>query len=397
MGAKQADTTDAARDAEPGKIFHEFRQGEMAATGQVPYSRYYGSVDATPLYVMLAGEYLRTTGDVGLVKELWPSLVKALDWIDKHGDLDGDGFVEYRCSSPQGLTNQGWKDSNDSIFHEDGSLAVGPIALCEVQGYVYAAKRGAAEIAAAVGDAPAAKRLGEEAGALRERFVERFWDEKLGMYVLALCGDKRPCRVAASNAGHCLYTGIAREEHAARITEGLMSERFFSGWGVRTVATDQSRYNPMSYHNGTIWPHDTAMAAAGMARYGRPEATARLMSAMLDASLFAELYRLPELFCGFPRRPGEGPIRYPVACAPQSWAAGAVFMMLGACLGLSIDPRRREVQLVNPTLPEFMHHVRLRNLKVGEGRVDLVVQRKGDDLGINVLKREGGVRVVLSH
>jgi glycogen debranching enzyme len=395
MAATQADHEDEAADAQPGKIFHEFRQGEMAATGQVPYGRYYGSVDSTPLFLMLAGEYLRRTGDLDFVRAIQGNLRRALAWIDSRAD--GDGFVSYHSSAPRGLTNKGWKDSLDCIFHEDGSLATGAISLCEVQGYAYAARLAAADIARALGDLGTAEVLEREAARLRERFLARFWDDQLGMYALALDGQGRPCRVAASNPGHCLFTGIAPDEHAQRISDQLLSPRFFSGWGVRTVASDQSRYNPMSYHNGTIWPHDTAICAAGMARYGRPEAAAKVLGAMLDAATYAESYRLPELFCGFPRRPGEGPIRYPVACAPQSWAAGAVFLLVQACLGLTIDPRRKEVQLHNPTLPEFVHHICLRNLCVGAGKVDLTIQRRGGDLGINVMRREGGVRVVLTH
>ncbi len=397
MAATQADHTDAASDAQPGKIFHEFRQGELPATGQVPYARYYGSVDSTPLFVMLAGEYLKAVGDTGFIHSLWPAVQRALEWMDRWGDADGDGFIEYASDAPRGLTNKGWKDSIDSIFCENGALATGSIAVCEVQAYAFAAKRAAAAIATSLGDAASASRLALEADALRAIFLERFWDEGLGLYALALDGAKNRCRVAASNTGHCLFAGIARDDHASRIIDDLLSPRFFSGWGIRTVATDQSRYNPMSYHNGTIWPHDTAIIAAGMARYGRPDAAARILSAMLDASGYAESYRLPELFCGFPRRPGEGPIRYPVACAPQSWAAGAVFLLLQSCLGLSIHPQRREVQFLSPCLPDFLQHIQFRNLRVGSCTVDLVLQKRTGDLGLNILRRDKGVRVVLSH
>jgi glycogen debranching enzyme len=395
MAATQADVEDEGVDAQPGKIFHEFRQGEMAATGQVPYGKYYGSVDSTPLFLMLAGEYLRRTGDLETIRGIQGNLRRALAWIDSNANADG--FVTYSSGAPRGLTNKGWKDSLDSVFHEDGTLASGPIALCEVQGYAYAARLAAAEIARALGDPATAAVLERDAAALRERFFARFWDEPMGMYALALDGSGRPCRVAASNPGHCLFAGIARDDHAQRIADHLLSPRFFSGWGIRTVASDQSRYNPMSYHNGTIWPHDTAICAAGLSRYGRPEGAAKVLSAMLDAADYAESYRLPELFCGFPRRPGEGPIRYPVACAPQAWAAGAVFLLIQACLGLTIDPHRKEVLLHNPTLPEFVHDVSLRNLCVGGGKVDLTVQRRGGDLGLSVMRREGGVRVVLTH
>lgn len=396
LAATQADVLDPASDAEPGKIVHEIRHGEMAATGEVPYARYYGGVDSTPLFVMLAGEYLRTTGDTALISQLWPHVRRALQWIDTYGDHDGDGFIDYKSSSSRGLRNQGWKDSHDSVFHDDGTLAEPPVALCEVQGYVYAAKRAAAAIAAALGDGAAAGELTRQAGDLQERFAEAYWDEDLGLYALALDGEKRPCRVASSNAGQCLFTGIARDDHAHRIIQDMLSPRFFSGWGIRTIASDQPRYNPMSYHNGSIWPHDTAMIAWGMARYGSPESAARLLGAMFDAASFAELYRMPELFCGFPRRAGEGPVRYPVACSPQSWAAGSLFMMLQACLGLSIRADRREIHFQHPTLPEFLPQVRLRNLPIGAVTIDLMVQSEGDGASVSVLRRPPAVSLILT-
>jgi glycogen debranching enzyme len=383
-------------DAEPGKVVHEIRTGEMAAIGEVPYARYYGSVDATPLFVTLAGEYLRATGDGAFIATLWPHIRAALDWINEHGDLDGDGFVEYQSKTSEGLNNQGWKDSRDSVFHEDGSLATPPIALCEVQGYVYAAKRAASEIAAFLGESVDASVLGHQAEELRARFADQFWDDRLGLYVLALDGAKRPCRVATSNAGQCLFTGIAREDHAARMIEDMVSARFFSGWGIRTVAADQPRYNPMSYHNGSIWPHDTSLIGAGMARYDRADAAARMLEALFDVARVAELHRMPELFCGFARRRDEGPVRYPVACSPQSWAAGAVFLLLQACLGLRVRCDRREVLFFNTVLPEFLEYLRLRGLRVGPCTVDLVLERSGTDVNVHILHRDPGVRVILT-
>jgi glycogen debranching enzyme len=368
----------------------------MAAVGEVPYARYYGSVDSTPLYIMLAGEYLRATGDGAFIASHWPCIRAALDWIDQHGDIDHDGFVEYASKSSEGLSNQGWKDSRDSVFHEDGSFASPPVALSEVQGYVYAAKRAAAEIAAFLGESVDASVLAHQAEEVRDRFAKAFWDDNLGMYVLALDGAKRPCRVAASNAGQCLYTGIAREDHAARMIEDLVSPRFFSGWGIRTVASDQPRYNPMSYHNGSIWPHDTALIGAGMARYNRADAASRLLEALFDVARTAELHRMPELYCGFARRRDEGPVRYPVACSPQSWAAGSVFLLLQACLGLTIRGDRREVLFANTVLPEFLEFVRLRGLRVGPCSVDLVLERSGTDINVHILHRDPGVRVILT-
>ncbi len=395
LAATQADRTEPERDAQPGKILHEARGGEMAALGEVPFGRYYGSVDATPLYVMLAAAYLRRTGDVAFVEKLAPHVDRALAWIQCAGDLDGDGFVEYARQTPKGLVQQGWKDSHDSIFHDDGTLAEGPIALCEVQGYVYAAFQGAAEIAAALGRSGDAEGYLRQARALRARFAEKFWDAELGSYVLALDGQKRPCRVRSSNAGHALWTGIAEPAHARAVADVLMRDESFSGWGIRTVAMSEARYNPMSYHNGSIWPHDNAILAAGLARYGFGEAALRVFGGMLAASATVDLHRLPELFCGFARRPGEGPTLYPVACAPQAWASGAVFMLLAAVLGISIDGRRGQIAFDHPVLPPGLGELRLKALQVGGARVDLLIEPQPHDVGLTVLTRDGNVSVVV--
>ena len=323
LAAHQATTSDPAADAEPGKILHEQRQGEMAMLGEVPFARYYGSIDATPLFVMLAGAYLERTDDVGTLGRLWPTLRAALSWIEGHGD----GFVTYERRSKRGLRNQGWKDSPDSIFHADGSLAEGPIALCEVQAYVYGAWRAVAAIARRLGEA-GVDSFEARAESLRRSFDAHFFDEELGTYVLALDGQRRPCRVRASNAGHALLTGIAAPERAASVVRTLMAPRFFSGWGIRTVAEGEARYDPASYHNGSIWPHDNALIASGFARYGFRREVARILKAMVDASTHFDRARLPELYCGDARRQGRGPTAYPGACSPQAWAAGAPLMML---------------------------------------------------------------------
>jgi len=397
LAATQAVAMAPERDAEPGKILHEMRHGEMANLREVPFGRYYGSIDATPLFLLLLGEYFRRTGDLATVSSLWPNAEAALVWIDTYGDRDGDGFVEYHRQTKEGLVNQGWKDSFDAIFHHDGRLAEGPIALCEVQAYVYGAKRHAAVMAEALGHPQRAAALAAQAESLRERFESQFWCEDLSTYALALDGAKRPCRVISSNAGQVLFTGIASTERAQRVAATLLSPAVFGGWGIRTLSSSESRYNPMSYHNGSIWPHDNGLIALGFARYGLQPSAARVFSALFDAATYMDLRRLPELFCGFPRRERNAPTQYPVACSPQAWASATSLCLLQASLGLELLDRTGEVKFYRPVLPDFLDHVRVRNLRLSTGSVDVLLHRQDNNVGVTVTRRDGDIVVVTRY
>jgi glycogen debranching enzyme len=393
LAAFQATTVDPLNDAEPGKILHEMRGGEMAALREVPFAQYYGSVDATPLFVMLAGLYVQRTGDDATLKQLWPAIEAALGWIDGPGDPDRDGFVEYRRATEQGLQNQGWKDSYDAIFHADGALAEGHIALAEVQGYVFAGKMLAASCARRLGLTEKAAQLESEAERLADRFEDAFWCEDLNTYALALDGAKRPCKVRSSNAGQLLFTGIAREGRARKVAAGLLQPQFFTGWGIRTIASGEARYNPMSYHDGSVWPHDNALIALGLARYGLKHAVEVLFKGLFDAASYMELRRLPELFCGFRRERSRGPTLYPVACAPQAWASATPFTLLEAALGFDFNADRGEIRLINPRLPAFLNQVTLRDLRLGASSVDLRISRHGDSVSLEVLRTKGRIQV----
>ena len=392
----QGTADDPWRDEEPGKILHEIRRGEVAGAGLVP-SPYYGSVDATPLFVLLYAQHFRWTGDRAFAQELAPHVHAALEWIDARGDRDGDGFVEYETRSPRGLVNQGWKDSWDAVVHEDGRLAVGPLALAEVQGYVHLAKQRAAEVFEALGDVATAIRLREEAAALKRRFNEAFWMEDERYFAFALDGDKRQVTTVVSNAGHCLYADVVDPDKAAHVARRLLAPDMFSGWGIRTMSKTAAAYNPMSYHNGSVWPHDNALIAAGLKRYGYTKSAARVATAIFDTAINADYLRLPELFCGFTRRTPNRPVGYPVACSPQAWAAGAPFLLLQSMLGISARAQDNVLTVTQPTLPPWLNRVELRGLRVGSSTISIVFRREGEITTFSLTDRRGDLRVVVEE
>jgi glycogen debranching enzyme len=391
----QATEIDEFRDAQPGKILHELRSGELARTGEIPHTPYYGTVDATPLWLILLDEYERWTGDVDLVERLWPNALAALNWIDEFGDLDGDGFVEYERQSRRGLANQGWKDSADAIRRSDGTLAEGPIALVEVQGYVYAARRAVARLARQRGELKLAAEQEVKADELRARFEQTFWMRDVGTYALALDGEKQIVDGIASNAGHALWSGIVSPERAAGVARVLTENEMFSGWGIRTLSSEMTGYNPIGYHLGTIWPHDNAICVAGFARYGQQEEARLVAGALLEATMHFREARLPELFCGFDRATSPLPVPYPVACAPQAWAAGALFHIISATLGMHPNARDRTLELLRPSLPDWLPELLIRNLRVGDALVDVAFAGSDGSISVEVLRRTGDLDVVV--
>jgi glycogen debranching enzyme len=373
------------RDEEPGKILHELREDEMTASGELPFSPYYGSVDSTPLFLLLAAEYYAWTADLELLHELEPSLRAALRWVDTYGDLNGDGYLEYEKRSPTGLVNQGWKDSREAVIYSDGTLAKPPIALVEVQGYAYAAKKKLAPLFAALGDRPLASRLRQEAASLKRRFNRDFWMENESFFALALDGNNRPADAITSNPGQALWTGIVQRRLAEPVVEVLMRNDMFSGWGIRSLSATSSRFNPLGYHLGTVWPHDNSLIAMGFKKYGFEEELNEVATALFDAARAFAYYRLPELFAGSGRSTHSTPVPYPVACRPQAWAAGSFPLILQAILGLRPDAPAGELLIVRPRLPHWLETVQVRGLRVGKGEVDLRYRRRGRRTMVDVL------------
>ena len=391
----QSTVDDPWRDAEPGKILHELRVGEMARAGELPHAPYYGTVDATPLWLILLAETFAWTGDHELVDRLWPNAMAALRWIEESGDLDGDGFVEYQRRSERGLLNQGWKDSGDCLRYRDGTLAEGPIALTEVQGYVYAAWLGIARSARTRGEHALADELEAKAADLQARFDAAFWVPDLGFYAMGLDGRKRPIDGIGSNAGQALWSGIVPAERTAALADRLLQPDLFSGWGIRTYASGQPGFNPIGYHTGTVWPHDNALIAAGLKAAGESDAANLITTRLVESSQWFPDLRLPELFCGYDRAEVGVPVAYPVACSPQAWAAAAPLHLIRTMLGLRADAARRRLELDRPNLPDWIGKLTVEGLRVGDASVDLLVHRWRGRTSAELLNRTGELDVII--
>jgi glycogen debranching enzyme len=395
LAAQQGMVEDEWREEEPGKILHEVRVGELAGAGEIPHTPYYGSVDATPLWLVLLSYAYSWTGDLEAVRGLWPNALAALEWIDRYGDFDGDGFVEYRKRSERGLENQGWKDSWDAMVHPDGSLAKGPIALAEVQGYVYQAKSRLVALAEALGDADLAAKLDREAAALKDRFNRDFWIERDGYYAMALDGGKEPVATITSNPGHCLWSGIVDADKALKVVRRLAGSGLSSGWGIRTLAARQKAFDPLGYHRGTVWPHDNALIAHGMKLYGFDQETMNVIDQLSTAGMHFPLARFPELFCGFSRDDVPVPVQYPVACRPQAWSSGAPLLMLRSYAGITADAPDGKLYIIRPQLPQWLERIEILGMRVGKARVDLTLSSRDGVTATQVPRKEGDIEVLI--
>lgn len=389
----QGTREDTWRDEQPGKILHELRIGEMAKINAIPHTPFYGTVDATPLFLMLLAEHAAWTGSLDLFNELRDSVERALSWMDRQGDRHGEGYLAYTSRAKDKMINKGWKDSGDAIVNSDGNLAQPPIALVEVQGYVYAAKLGIAGLFERAGDPDRGARLRQEAQRLRERFNRDFWMEKQGCYALALQAEGQQVAVISSNPGQALWTGIVDVDKAERTVRRLMADDMFSGWGVRTLSSKERGYNPIGYHLGTVWPHDNSIIVAGFRRYGSDGDALRIFYGLFDAAFHFRGHQLPEVFCGFGRAEYEIPIHYPVACHPQAWASGAIPFLLTTLLGVAPDAFAKRLRIVRPLLPNSLDRLDIRNLRVGQATVDLHFQRERDGIHVDVAKLDGELDV----
>ena len=391
----QGSRHDEWRDEEPGKILHELRVGEMANLGEVPQTPYYGTVDATPLFLCLLAEYVRWTGDLDLFRKLEKNVERALRWLDQIADHDGDGFIDYVSLSEKGLASQGWKDSGNSIANSDGSPAEPPVALVEVQGYVYRARLDTAWLYRLSGRRQEAEKLEREAQALRKRFQSAYWLPDRRYLAVALQKGGRRAEAISSNPGQALWSGIVSARHARAVARTLLSKPMFSGWGIRTMAEGEAAYNPLDYQVGAVWPHDNAMIARGLKRYGFSEDALRVFTAIYEAASRLSSYRLPEVFAGLDRGDSPGPVRYPVACSPQAWAAGAIPYMLRTALGLEPDATENTLRVVRPALPDWLGEVSVRGLRVGEATVDLLFRRRHSETSVVVLEQRGPLHVLV--
>lgn len=389
LAMMQGKREDPDTEEQPGKIMHELRRGELARAGEIPHVPYYGTIDATPLWLILLHESWRWTGDEALIRELLPNAERALAWMDSYGDLDGDGLLEYAKTSPNGLVNQGWKDSWDGVPFPDGALPDPPIALVEVQGYACDAKRRMAALYHAFGDSARATSLRRQAALMREQIIERFWLEELGTFALALDGHKRPLPTVTSNAGHLLWCRVPDAARSARMAARLLAPDMFSGWGLRTLSASHPVFNPMSYHDGSVWPHDNGIVALGLSLSGQKAAMLPIFSALYDAANGLRYNRLPELYCGMVRAQGLRPVLYPVSCSPQAWASGTFFMLLQAATGILPDAPAHELHIREPLLPHFLGELVVHGLQVGRSRISLQFTRRGDRTLANLLDVEG--------
>ncbi len=397
LASYQAQQKDADRAEQPGKILHELRVGEMAHLHEIPQTPYYGTIDATPLFVILVAQHAAWTGDLSLFHDLRAHVDRALEWMDTYGGLADAGYLCYSGGgeSGGGLGNQGWKDSGDAIVNADGSLATPPIALVEVQGYAYMAKMGIAELYERAGEHDRAEQLRQEAAALRERFNRDFWLPDKHYYALALQKDNRPAAVIASNPGQALWTGIVDEGHAQHVAEHLMADDMFNGWGVRTLSSNEHRYNPVGYHLGAVWPHDNSIIAAGLRRYGQDDAARKIFDGISTAATYFRHERLPEVFAGFARDTYSKPVHYPVACHPQAWAAGSTPFLLTSMLGLMPDAFAKRLHVVRPMLPDGVQQLHVQQLRVGAARVDLRFEQAPNGVAVQTLHVDGDLKVIV--